>query len=121
MHTILTGFHMEITEAIRDYTLEKMKTLEKLVPHDDTSAKLVVELSKTTNHHAHGQVFQAEANLHIRGKETTLRTTQEDLYKAVDVLKDMLTRELAQHKDKELSIVRRSAHKVKLLFKRLTD
>lgn len=121
MHTILTGVHMEITEAIRGYTLEKMQSLEKLIPRDDTSAKLVVELSKTSNHHAHGQVFQAEANLHIRGKETTVRTTQDDLYKAVDVLKDMLTRELAQHKDKERSVFRRSAHKVKSLFKRLSN
>jgi ribosomal subunit interface protein len=119
MHTILTGVHMEITDAIREYTLEKMQTLDKLVPKDDTSAKLFIELSKTSNHHVHGQVFQAEANLHIRGKETTVRTTQDDLYKAVDVLKDMLTRELATHKDKERSIVRRSAHKVKSLFKKL--
>ncbi len=119
MHTILTGVHMEITEAIREYTLEKMQLLDKLVDKNDTSAKLVVELSKTTNHHVHGQVFQAEANLHLRGKETMLRTTQDDLYKAIDVLKDMLTRELAQHKDKERSIVRRGAHKVKLLFKKL--
>ena len=121
MHTILTGVHMEITEAIRDYTLEKMQSLDKLVARDDTSAKLVIELSKTSNHHVHGQVFQAEANLHLKGKETSLRTTQEDLYKAIDVLKDMLTRELSQHKDKERSIVRRSAHKVKLLFKKLTN
>ena len=110
---------MEITEAIRSYALEKMKTLDKYVPHDDTSGKLTVELSRTTNHHAHGEVYEAEGILHIRGKETTLRTTQDDLYKAIDVLKDMLVRELAQHKDKERSIVRRSAHKVKQLLKRL--
>ncbi len=110
---------MEMTDAIRTYTLEKMRILEKYVPSDDTSAKLVVELSKTTNHHAHGDVFQAEAHLHIRGKETTLSTTQNDLYKAIDILKDMLTRELAQHKDKERSVFRRSAHKVKALFKKL--
>ena len=119
MHIIITGVHMEMTEAIREYTLEKMKTLEKFVPHDDTSAKLSVELSKTTNHHAHGDVFQAEALLHIRGKETALRTTQDDLYKAIDLLKDMLARELSQHKDKERSVIRRGAHKVKALFKRL--
>jgi ribosomal subunit interface protein len=121
MHTILTGVHMEITEAIREYTLEKMHSLDKLIAKDDTSAKLVIELSKTSNHHVHGLVFQAEAILHISGKETTLRTTQEDLYKAIDVLKDMLTRELANHKDKERSIVRRSAHKVKSLFKKLAQ
>lgn len=119
MHIIITGVHMEMTDAIHEYALEKMESLEKYIPRDDTSGKLTVELSKTTNHHAHGDVFQAEARLHMRGKETTLRTTQDDLYKAVDILKDMLTRELAQHKDKERSIFRRSAHKMKALFKRL--
>lgn len=110
---------MEMTDAIRSYTFEKMESLKKLIAKDDTSAKLSIELSKTTNHHAHGQVFQAEAQLHIRGKDSTLYTTQDDLYKAIDVLKDMLTRELAQYKDKERSVVRRSAHKVKALFKKL--
>lgn len=119
MHTIITGVHMEITDAIRSYALEKMSTLEKYVAGDDTSGKLTVELSKTTNHHNHGNIYQAEGILHIRGKETAVRTTQDDLYKAIDVLKDMLQRELAQHKDKERSIFRRSAHKVKALLKRL--
>ncbi len=120
MHIILTGVHMEITDAIRKYTLEKMSSLDKLVSRDDTSAKLSVELSKASNHHVNGQIFQAEAVLHLRGKDTALKTTQDDLYKAIDVLKDMLTREMAQHKDKERSIVRRSAHKIKALFRRLT-
>lgn len=119
MHTILTSAHMEITGAIREYTLEKMKSLDKLVDASDTTAKLTIELSKTSNHHVHGQVFQAEGQIRINGKDTTLRTTQDDLYKAIDVLKDMLTRELAKHKDKERSLVRRGAHKVKSLFKKL--
>ncbi len=121
MHIIITGVHMEMTDAIRSYALEKMRTLEKYVARDDTSGKLTIELSRTTTHHAHGDVFEAEGILHIRRKETTLRTTQDDLYKAIDILKDMLARELAQHKDKERSIFRRSAHEVKALFKRLTD
>jgi putative sigma-54 modulation protein len=120
MHIIITGVHMEMTDAIRNYTLEKMRTLEKYVARDDTSGKLTVELSRTTNHHAHGDVFEAEGILHIRGKETVFKTTQDDLYKAIDVLKDMLVREMAQHKDKERSIFRRSAHKVKQMFKKLT-
>lgn len=121
MHIIITGIHIETTDAIRSYAFEKMKTLEKFLPKGDTSAKLAVELSKTTAHHAHGDVFQAEAQLHIRGKETTLRATEDDLYKAIDVLKDMLARELATHKDKERSLFRRSAHRVKALLKRVMD
>lgn len=110
---------MEMTDAIQTYALEKMRMLEKYGAGNDTSAKLTVELSKTTNHHAHGDVFQAEARLHIKGKETTLKTTQDDLYKAIDILKDMLTRELVQHTSKQRSVFRRSAHKVKALFKKL--
>jgi ribosomal subunit interface protein len=120
MHTIITGIHIEMTEAIHTYAADKMRALEKMVPKDDTSARLAVELSKVSNHHAHGEVFQAEAILHIRGKDASLKTTQDDLYKAIDVLKDMLTRELATHKDKERSLIRRSAHKVKALLKRLS-
>src|SRR5574343_710533 len=103
MHIIITGVHMEMTDAIREYSLDKMSALEKFVSKDDTSARLSLELSKTTNHHTHGAFFQAEAQLHISGKTTTLRTTQDDLYKAIDILKDMLSRELVQHKDKERS------------------
>lgn len=119
MHIIITGVHIEITDAIRSYAMEKMGSLEKLLPKSDSSAKLTVELSKASNHHTHGDVFQAEAILHVRGKEAALKTTQDDLYKAIDVLKDMLTREMATHKDKERSLVRKSAHKVKALLKRL--
>lgn len=119
MHIIITGTHLDITDAIRAYTMEKMTSLEKLIAKDDTSGKLTVELSKTTNHHTHGEVFQAEAVLHIRGKETALRATQDDLYKAIDTLKDMLYRELSKHKDKEQSVFRRSAYKIKNLFKKL--
>ncbi len=110
---------MEITEAIRGYTLEKMQSLEKLISRDDTSAKLTVELSKISNHHVNGQVYRAEAMLHIRGKDTSLKTTEDDLYKAIDVLRDKLIRELASYKDKERSIVRRGAQKVKTLLRKV--
>lgn len=111
---------MEITDAIRTYTFEKMKMLDKYVEATDTSVKLEVELSKTSNHHLHGAVFQAEARLHIKGKEISLRNTQDDLYKAIDTLKDMLIREVSQHKDKSRSVFRRGALSVKNLFKKLS-
>lgn len=121
MHKIITGIHVEVTDAIREYTLEKLNSLDKYIPKDDTSAKITVELEKTTAHHSNGDVFQAEAQLHIKGKDITIRAVEDDLYKAIDALKDMLTRELASYKDKERSIFRRSAHRMKNLLKRLTN
>jgi ribosomal subunit interface protein len=120
MHTIITGVHIDVTDAISSYVAQKMSAVEKLLPSSDTSVKLSIELLKTSNHHAHGDVYVAGAQLHVRGKEINCKTQpQDDLYKAVDVLKDMLTRELASYKDKERSIFRRGAQKVKALFKGL--
>ena len=121
MHKIITGIHVEITDSIRDYTLEKLNSLDKYIPQGDTSAKITVELEKTTNHHSYGDVFQAEAQLHIKGKDITIRAVEDDLYKAIDMLKDMLSRELSSYKDKERSLIRRSAHRMKDLIKRLTN
>ena len=121
MHKIITGIHVEVTDAIHSYVLEKLESIEKYIPDSDTSAKIAVELSRTTAHHSHGDVYQAEAQLHIRGKDITLKAVEDDLYKAIDVLKDMLTREISSYKDKERSIFRRSAHKVKNLLKRLSN
>lgn len=117
MHITITGVHIEITSAIHDYAVEKISNLNKFVRDNDTSAMAEVTLTKTTGHHSHGDVFQAEARVHTSGKSLTAKVTEDDLYKAIDSLKDTLARELSQHKDKKLSIVRRSAHKIKSLLK----
>lgn len=117
MHITITGVHIEITSAIHDYAMEKMNSLNKFVRDDDTSAMMEVILTKTTEHHSHGDVFQAEARFRSSGKSLTAKTTEDDLYKAIDTLKDRLMRELSQHKDKRQSIFKRGAHKIKSLLK----
>lgn len=120
MLKIITGVHVEVTEAIHNYVMDKLESVEKYIGKEDTSAKITVELSKTTGHHTHGDVFQAEAQLHIKGKDIVLRAVEDDLYKAIDILKDKLSRELSSYKDKERSVFRKSAHKLKNLLKRIT-
>lgn len=117
MHITITGVHLEITSAINDYVEEKIKSLNKFVRSDDTSAMAEITLTKTTEHHSHGDMFQAEARLHISGKTLTGKTVEDDLYKAIDALKDTLARELSEHKDKRISIIRRGAHKIKSLLR----
>ncbi len=116
MHITITGVHIEITEAIKSYTEEKVSNLEKYIGNRNT--KVDVFLSKTTEHHNHGDIFKAEANMHIDGKALSAKTTEDDLYKAIDGLKDILARELTHHKDKKISVFRRGAHKIKNLLKR---
>ncbi|MEN9551650.1 MAG: hypothetical protein RI935_27 [Candidatus Parcubacteria bacterium] len=117
MHIIISGVHVDITEAMRTYAEDKLQSVEKLIKRDDSSASLTLELSKTSNHHVHGDFFLAEAMLHIRGKDMTLKATEDNMYKAIDVVKDKLLRELSSYKDKELSIIRRAQAKIKSLLK----
>jgi len=116
MHITITGVHLDITQAINDYVEEKIGSLSKFT--GDGVVKVDVYLSKTTEHHVHGDIFKAEANLHVDGKNLSAKTTSEDLYKSIDEVKDILARELTHHKDKKISVFRRSAHKIKNLLKR---
>lgn len=117
MHIKITGVHIEITEAIHGYAIEKLGSLEKFVKNDE-SAKLEMIVTKTTGHHTHGDFYQAEGILHISKKTIALKAQEDDLYKSIDVLKDKLFHELSSHKDKKQSIFKRSAHKIKDLLKR---
>ena len=118
MHITITGVHIEVTEAIHDYAMDKIGSLKKFIKGDDASARAEVSLIKTSGHHSHGDMFQAEARMHISGKSLTAKATEDDLYKAIDTLKDTLTRELTHYKDKKQSIFKRSAHKLKSLLRR---
>ena len=117
MHITITGVHIEITSAIHDYAMEKIGSLNKFIRDDDTSAMTEITLTKTTGHHSHGDMFQAEARFHSSGKNLIAKTTEDDLYKAIDALKDKLVRELSAHKDKKQSVFKRSAHKIKTLLR----
>jgi putative sigma-54 modulation protein len=117
MHIKITGVHIEITNAIHDYAIEKFSNLDRF-SNNDTSAKLEVILTKTTGHHSHGEFYQAEGIVHMSKKTFAMKTQEDDLYKSIDVLKDMLHMELASHKDKKQSLFKRSAHKIKNLLKR---
>ena len=117
MHIIITGVHIEITDAIREYVNTRLSSLNKYSSKNDTSAKLSVELSKTTAHHAHGDVFQVVVQAHIKGSNVNVKAVREDLYSAIDEVKDMLARELTEEKDKRISLFKKGAHKLKKLLK----
>lgn len=117
MQITITGVHIEVTQAIKEYVHEKYDVFRKYTKDDDT-ARLSVELSKTTGHRHQGDMYQVSALLVRKGKEKSLETVSDDLYKSIDQMKDKLSRELTEGKDKELSLFKRGAHKIKNLVKR---
>ena|SRR3990167_383824 len=98
--TTIQAKNIELTEAIRSYAEEKVMSLEKLTQGFEPAAKLMVEVGKTTNHHAKGEVFRAEMNLEIPGKMLRAEEVREDLYEAIDTAKDELRRQLIDYKER---------------------
>ena len=108
---------IELTDALRSYVESKLGRLGKFV-HGQDSFLITVELGKTTAHHHKGEVFRAEANMRHDGVLIRAEATAEDLYAAIDLLKEEANRELVNRKTKQESLARRGARSLKSLFKR---
>lgn len=92
--------NMELTPAIRDYVEEKLSHLDALLPNDD-SILFDVEVGKTTMHHQKGDVMRCEVNLQVPGELLRVEKTEEDLYKAIDKVKDHLAETIREWKGRE--------------------
>ncbi|PIR97889.1 MAG: ribosomal subunit interface protein [Candidatus Colwellbacteria bacterium CG10_big_fil_rev_8_21_14_0_10_42_22] len=91
---------IELTDPLREYVNMKIGSLEKyLKSYGPENLRIDVEVARTTQHHRHGDVFYAEANLNLPGK--LLRATHEasDIRVAIDKVKDTLQREIRKYKD----------------------
>jgi putative sigma-54 modulation protein len=92
MNITVTGQHVEITPAIRDYVVEKMERIKRHFDHPiDVSVVLTVE--KLRQH--------VEANVRVNGKDLFAETTDPDMYAAIDELSHMLDRQIIRHKEKQ--------------------
>ncbi|HBR80300.1 MAG: Sigma 54 modulation protein/ribosomal protein S30EA [Candidatus Uhrbacteria bacterium GW2011_GWE2_45_35] len=92
--------NMEMTEAIKTYVEEKLLSLEKLMVDFRPEPEVSIELGKTSDHHSKGPFFFAEANLIVPGQILRARTEVEDLYEAIDLMKDDLRRQVVEFKEK---------------------
>lgn len=93
MNLKLTGNHVEITDAMREYVISKVSKITRHFDHViDVSVILSVEKLKQ----------KAEANVHVRGKDIFVETDSEDMYASIDSLVDKLDRQILKHKEKNL-------------------
>lgn len=104
---------LESSPALNGYLEEKLGPLEKYLKNFGTPHDLRVELEKTTEHHKTGPFFRAEANVSIPGAMFRAEQTAEDLYNAIDMLKDDVERQLSDYSDKIRSKARRAGREAK--------
>jgi putative sigma-54 modulation protein len=94
MNLNLTGNHLEITPAIRDYVVAK---LDRVTRHFDhvIDVNVVLSVDKLRQ--------KIEANLHIRGKDIHAESIEADMYAAIDALADKLDRQVLKAKEKRVA------------------
>lgn len=94
MNLNLTGHHLPITPAIRDYVAQK---LEKITGHFDHVIDINVIMAVEKLQH------KVEATVHLSGKEIFCESQAEDMYVAIDQLVHKLDRAVLKHKGKNLA------------------
>lgn len=108
----------ELTPAISTYVEEKVLGLDKFIVAEDPESVLAnVEIGLSTKHHQSGKVFRAEINLHIAGKYLRAVSEQEDLYAAIDDMRDQVAREITSFKNKERDLFRKGGAAIKDFLK----
>jgi len=91
MNVQVSGHHVEVTQAIRDYVLSK---LERIQRHFDQVIEINVILSVQKLRQ------KAEISVHLPGKDIHVESDDEDLYAAIDLMMDKLDRQIIKHKQK---------------------
>ena len=110
---------MEMTSAIEEYADKRLSALDRFVSPQDESVSCVVELGKTTRHHKSGDFFRAEVNLHIAGRDLYAVSEKDDLYAAIDEVKDEIVQQVTSYRDRSETMFRRGALQVKNMMKGL--
>lgn len=96
MNLTISGHHLEVTPAIRDYVQSKLERIER---HFDQVIDIAVILT-VDNVPDKESRQKAEINLRVSGKALYAESVAHDLYAAIDTLIDKLDRQVMKHKTK---------------------
>jgi putative sigma-54 modulation protein len=91
MNLNVSGHHLDVSPAIRDYVSGKLGRVTRHFDHV-IDAHVILSVDKLLQ--------KAEVTLHVRGKDIHAECTNADLYAAIDLLVDKLDRQVIKYKDK---------------------
>jgi putative sigma-54 modulation protein len=91
MQLSVTGHHIDVTDALRAYVVNKIEKIER---HFDLVSDVHCVLKVEKLRHT------AEATVNVNGGKLFADATEEDMYAAIDVLVDKLDRQVRKYKEK---------------------
>ena len=91
MNLHLSGHHVDVTPAMRDYVTNKLTRITRHFDHV-IDVNVIVSVDKLNQ--------KIEANVHLSGKDIFCESIDADMYAAIDALVDKLDRQILKHKER---------------------
>ncbi len=116
--------NLELTPEIKDYVHKRVTNLEKLLSSmEEKGGEVVIlfEVGKNTQHHKSGAVFHTDCHITVNGEEFYSSSDKEDLYAAIDEIRENLYEEIRRNKERGNTLFIRGARSVKKMLKGLSD
>ena len=125
MRIIIKTKNLKLTANLQEFIEEKIGGLEKftkiLQKKDNfekgkSSEEFFVEVGRETKHHKKGDIFRAEARVHLPPKTLVAISEKDNLKEAIVKVKNELESEIRKCKLKKIEIPRRKARRMKEEF-----
>ncbi|MGN0034300.1 MAG: ribosome hibernation-promoting factor, HPF/YfiA family [Coriobacteriales bacterium] len=101
----VTGRKMQVSEALRDYAVEKVENSMKVFDISPMTAEVVLHMEKNRSI---SKPAVAEITLRTKGHVIRAEESEQDMYAALDLATDKVTRQLRKYKTKVIDRKTRS-------------
>lgn len=106
----IKGTELEVTNTLRLYIEKKLQALDHLLTQYEAKEEIhfFVEIARTTQHHNKGNVFYAEVTAELPHYGLLrAEATETSINAAIDVVQEIVKREITKYKEKYLAKTRR--------------
>ncbi len=111
----------DLTSAIKDYLTDKMGVLNKFLNLNEDDLNFNCRLGKVTNSQNSGKIFYVEVSIHTPNKNYGARIEADDIYVAIDLIKDELSNNINSYKNKLRTVHKKESQKFKHDLHNLND
>lgn len=101
MKVTIKATNFDLTPELKRAIEERIATLDKFIPHINTPVEAFVEVAIESHHHKKGKIYYAEANIKVPGEIIRSEAREENIYKAINTVKDELQGLLKKFKERQ--------------------
>lgn len=109
---------VELGESGTEYLMKKLESLKKFIDFDDDEVTTDIRVSKETRSSRSGNLYKSEISIMTVGKKYGAQGEAEEVYAAIDAMKDAISKKISSYRGKKQSLFKRGATKIKKMLKR---